>query len=275
MYHSLKAYFQFLSFFILSFSTCGQKLSLPADVRAVYENEKAFSVYCGENGIQRSFLKYFDEKAVNFSPHPTNAKAYYTLEAADSGHLVWEPKIIEVSKDGKLGFSMGTVKYKVRRNADTVYHSHYFSIWQKKGESWKVILDKGIRYKNQFPETEFIFYDHDQANNSKNTFEQIVLIDKESAVSPKKYIDQKTIFGRGGSWPFFGKDSIPSDLSQIKTWQVLDGQIAGSGDFAYMYGYYELNTALDEKGYFIRSWVYEGNNWKLRVDLHIALRIGR
>ena len=73
-------------------------------------------------------------------------------------------------------------------------------------------------------------------------------------------------------WPFTAKDSLPNDIMQIRTWKVLDGQMAASADMAYMYGFYELNNETKEKGYFIRVWVYKNYNWLLRVDIHSPLK---
>src|SRR6476659_11341617 len=102
----------FTALLLFKIAAQGQQKIQDVEVQSLYRSEKAFSAYCADHGIKKSFSKYFDDKAITFSPHAVNAKGFYQLEPEDSGHLSWEPKIVEISHDGTMGFTMGPVEYR-------------------------------------------------------------------------------------------------------------------------------------------------------------------
>lgn len=270
----MRLVFVAIYFFMLN-SVIGQQKAMPANVESLVNSENEFSAYSIKHGIKESFLKYFDDKVILFVPHAVNGTGYYFIEPQDSGRLSWKPTIAEISNDGEFGFTMGPVQYQATYNPkDTVYHSHYFSVWQKKQGIWKVVLDKSIRYENKMPEAGIKYLSHSipittGTKIKKISFKDVINNDYSSVGQfYNLFCNDETIFVRKGKWPFTAKDSLPNDLGLIKTWKVLDGQIASSADFAYIYGVYELNNETNEKGYFIRVWVYQSNNWFLRVDIH-------
>jgi ketosteroid isomerase-like protein len=169
---------------------------------------------------------------------------------------------------------MGPVQYQATYDPkDTIYHSHYFSVWQKKNNVWKVVLDKSIRYGSEMPESKMKYLVHSGLKDKQAPLPNIIDIDYSCTIkSYKQFCNDETIFVRKGQWPFAAKDSLPKDLEMIRKWKILDGQVASSGDFAYAYGVYELNNEINESGYFIRIWVYQNNSWLLRVDIHSSYK---
>jgi ketosteroid isomerase-like protein len=62
--------------------------------------------------------------------------------------LAWQPLLVEVSKSGDLGYSIGS--YEARKTDASGTHvvgtGKYMTVWRRqKDGSWKVVFDSGVQ----------------------------------------------------------------------------------------------------------------------------------
>jgi hypothetical protein len=271
-----KLWFTFLVLLVSNklFSQASERENL---VKSVYNTEQRFSEDCSKNKIKASFLRFIDDSGIVFIPHPINGKAFYTLmddDSKDSIYLTWQPEFIEVSNDGALGFSYGPWRRKKKETDTAFYSGHYMSVWIKRGKDWKMLLDRGTRYKEPYTYKQVFYKTQDNFTNpgKATSLPDISKLDKSlQSKSILSAINEYTIFFRQGKQPFGIKTGIPEDLYQVEVWQQLNGGMSTGKDMVYEYGYYLLRNTEKARGYFVRIWKFENGNWYLRFDLKLPL----
>lgn len=91
-----------------------------------------------------------------------------------------------------------------------------------------------------------------------------------------EYLDPNGILLRPGNYPLEGADAF-DNLSQIDdkeaeiSWQVMDGDVAESGDIGYTYGVYTVKNKVTndtlQQGTYAMVWKKQKNgNWRLVLD---------
>jgi hypothetical protein len=242
----------------------------------IYEVEKAFSADCEKNKLKSSFLRVLHDSSVVFIPHPVNAKALYFLQlddSKDSINLTWQPEFVEASADGLLGYSWGPWVRKDKPSDSISHYGHYMSIWSQDGGAWKMLMDRGVRYSKKPNKKELRIYPgaEIQFSNDPSIESRSEELDRMTFTSSgAELFDEHTVFFRMGQVPFLAKDSIPSDIHNVKDWKQLGRRVANSGDLFYEYGYYTLSTNTN-RGYFVRIWRKEAGGWRLHFDLLLPL----
>lgn len=109
----------------------------PAD--QVETAERAFAADGPALGVKRSFLKHMADDAIIFTPHSTNARAFYESRAGETGpKLEWWPAWIVAAKSGDLALSTGPSFF------DGKPGGWFASIWRKDADGvWRWIYDGG------------------------------------------------------------------------------------------------------------------------------------
>ncbi|HKQ72347.1 MAG TPA: nuclear transport factor 2 family protein, partial [Blastocatellia bacterium] len=128
-----------------------QEKNISPALASLVQTERAFARTCVEQGVRNSFLAFFAGDAINFWPHPVNAREALLKEPAPPERppvtLNWEPLRAEVSSAGDLGYTTGpTLTTDDKENHKPIRSGYYFSIWRRQSDGgWKVELDIGIK----------------------------------------------------------------------------------------------------------------------------------
>jgi ketosteroid isomerase-like protein len=244
--------------------------------------EKLFSKTAGEEGIKQSFLKFFANDCVVFTPHPVNGKELYNRRAESAANLSWHPVFVEVAASGDFGISTGPWEYSKSKDVQPIAYGEFFSVWKKqKDGAWKVILDDGIDYPKEElkPEKENF---HMLLSTVKQTFNpdssRAGLLHAEklfienirangSTAAYQKFLSKNVRMYRNNKFPAVGKDSAFALLNADPppfNFTPLDTRVSASGDLGFTYGY-AISVQNDSSSY-VRVWRKE-KDWKIAIDI--------
>jgi len=268
-------------------------VSLPAEepasmaaLHSVVEAEKTFSKTSVERGIRESFLQFFADDSVVFTPAPTNGKKFYANYDDKGRKLIWQPIFATISNAADLGFTTGPWEMKKSATGDTpIAFGDFVSIWKKQRDhSWKVIVDLGVDHPQPSgptgemqlvpPNETLRGIDVDLARHNlekaENTLADSLAVDAGAAITD--FADDTIRVYRENSFPAVGKDAaklmLGSDHGKV-TRKTTGGGVSSSGDFAYRYGSYSAERAnVKEHGYFLAIWKLDSNReWKIIGDV--------
>lgn len=123
---------------------------------AIRNTDIAFSKATGERRLD-GFSEFIAEDVAAIRPdHPVirGKKAFVESWAHNvedpARTLAWQPLLVETSKSGDLGYSIGSyVAKKTDANGTHVVGTgKYMTVWRKqKDGSWKVVFDSGVQDK--------------------------------------------------------------------------------------------------------------------------------
>jgi ketosteroid isomerase-like protein len=273
-------------FFLLATSLPAQEpVSMPA-LRSVVEAEKSFAKTSVERGIRESFLQFFAEDSVVFTPAPTNGKKFYANYDDKGRQLNWQPIFATISNAGDLGFTTGPWEMKKSAADETpIAFGDFVSIWKKqRDKSWKVVVDLGVDHPEPsappgevqlLPPNETLHgidvdLERRALEKREKTLVDALAIDAGAAITD--FADDAIHVYRENSFPAVGKDAaklmLGSDHGKV-TRKTSGGGVSTSGDFAYRYGSYSAERAnVKEQGYFLVIWKLDLNReWKIIGDV--------
>ncbi len=271
-----------------------QTETLPPDLAAIFQAERAFAKRCSEVGIRASFLEFFADDGIAFRPHPVKYKEAMKDRPAPPNplayELLWEPIFGEVSAAGDLGYDLGPSIYTDKTAEKSApNYGFFFSLWKKQADSkWKVVLDlgtdTGVPYAgSREPQTLPVGKVQSAATPINIEAERVKLEEIDRAFSQMaqtdgvvkaftKYLTPTARLHRNGELPIVGHDAITKFLrktSFTQTWSPSFVEVAQSGDLGYTYGSYELKEESKlEKGYYVRIWRRRANEqWQVAFDV--------
>ena len=277
---------------LLAASVASKDKKSSSVVNEVADAERAFAKTSVEKGVRDSFIEFFAEDGINFTPHPTKTKENLSKRPATRSPftLNWQPIYADASQAGDLGFTTGPYTLTdTRPNPQATVYGYYFSFWRKQADgSWKVVIDFGIQTPepksqtytfNPAPKTTF-----KKANvNSEAEREALLKADREfihlasNEGANKAYNATLTDYARihrNGRMPVVGKAAIQAFLAE-KTMTIAGepvfADVAASADLGYTYGKFEWKEKGAEqvtKGYYVRAWKRDAKGaWKIIVDI--------
>jgi hypothetical protein len=133
-----------------AFSISAQEKGLSPQFSSMVTTERAFARMAGIHGVRDSFITFFADDGVNFTPHPVktreNLMATPPPKTLPPITLNWTPVYGDIAASADLGYNTGpfVVEDKSPEKRPT-RHGMFFSIWRKQTDgSWKVVLDMGI-----------------------------------------------------------------------------------------------------------------------------------
>lgn len=271
----------FLLSIILSLilSVVAQEKGLSPAFSSMVVTERAFAKMAGIHGVRNSFITFFADDGINFTPNPvkTRESLMSTPPPATLPPIVlnWTPIYGDIAASEDLGYNTGPFlvedKSPEKRPAR---HGMFFSVWRRQPDkSWKVVLDMGASTPAAFAPLDAPFLaapvskvrPRDVARADGR--EEILRIDRDFLLSalnkpftePMKDSLQETArLYITGKMPLIGRKAIVAggiDEMRLVTGEPLDGAMSRSGDFGYVYGSYEIKGANgSEKGYYSRVW---------------------
>ncbi len=258
------------------------------------ETERAFSRASVTQGIRDAFLEFFADDGINFTPAPTNTKAFFRPQPNRTDRVLqWQPLYGDVSQAGDLGYTTGpyTLENKSAPATQRFSYGFYFSVWKRQADgAWKVAADfgtttpgpassgpvtfksataKGKAIRDFNLETErnsLLAADRDLTNAAATTGTGKALL---------KYLAPDARLHRDGLFPFVDQKAIRSVFNAGQTlryaWTPLKADIAQTGDLGYTYGSFtatgeDANTP-PQKGYYLRVWRRDGRGWSIVADV--------
>lgn len=279
-------------------SAFAQDQQISPTLSSLFDAERAFAKRCGEVGIRASFLEFFADDAIVFSPHPVKYKEAVKDRPAPPNPLAyaleWEPIFGEVSAAGDMGYDTGPSVF-TNKTAEkpTPQYGFFFSVWKKLADgNWKVVLDVGGAETTEpytgSREAKTAPAAANKAMNAKVNVEaeRANVLNAERAFLKSaqhdgmvkafaKHLNQDARLHRNGVQPILGQEAITQFLAKtsfIPTWEPMFADVAQSGDLGYTYGSYELKEtgnagAIAEKGYYARVWKRGANGqWQVVLD---------
>lgn len=240
----------------------------------VVDAEKSFAAYARSSGIKEAFLKFLDDSARVFDKgRILNGKEVWSQRNTGSAELLWYPEFADVSASGDMGYTTGPAEYRVNKGSEKADHKGYFnSIWKKKDDGqWKVVLDMGtpspgseydegkVDYLTKQPSVKKIF--GNKRENIKEV-EENFLRNYDNGRAYEKFSSKTARYYRPGMKVMKG-EYVSNDSLSFK-YTIAGGEMASSGDLAYVYGYV---TVSGKEGNYLRVWKKEMNDWKIVLDV--------
>lgn len=249
------------------------------------EAERNFSRSSVAIGRVNAFLENLADECVVFQPEPVNGKEFYSKRKPSPVLLTWEPEFVDIAASEDFGVSHGPweiTDYGPRKLPQR--WGYYVSVWKKqKDGTWKVVVDMGNGVETKPDHAVKLSYPRgsEKKRDFKNADTKSVESDlmklendvaKKAAANVTNYMqnladDARVV--RMGHFPAASRDSIQALLSMAteQTWKPIDGDVAVSGDLAYIYGSYESKS---EKGTYLHVWKKELDRpWKILVDVQL------
>jgi ketosteroid isomerase-like protein len=280
--------------FAVSVAVFSQEKDLPPAQAELVAAERAFAKLSVARGMRESFLTYFADDGVAFTPHPGRAKDDLNKQPVEKqplGYtLNWAPIFGDISQAGDLGYNTGPVLIEDRSPAQKPpRHALFFSVWKKQPDGvWRVALDVGVGMPAAVAPLDAPFQAARRASSKPSSVKlsaeaarnELLKIERELMASSAarsvaqswpKWLSDDARIHRNGVLPITGKEALQGWLkAQTMTYkgEPLNGDVAASGDLGYAYGSCELGGERPLKGYFTRVWKRDAQGqWRVVVDI--------
>jgi ketosteroid isomerase-like protein len=263
---------------------------VPPPLQTMVDAERAFAEAATQKGIRDSFLEYFSEDAIAFTPEPVSAterlrgrpsRPFSELE------LRWEPRTGDVAASGELGWLTGPSTFVDHTTAGAKPQpGNYLSVWRRQaGRPWRVFIDVG----SQPPEpvsfapgfTRFPLPSRYRGTDSP-----------EQSAAALRAADTalNTRISRGDGASAYGEVTTgasrlhrsgflpPIGPAAIRAWMAAHGGgatlstttvgTARSGDLGYSYGTWDSGVAPAERHAYVRVWQRDTSGaWRVTADV--------
>jgi ketosteroid isomerase-like protein len=261
--------------------------SLPAQdaLQAMVEAERTFAQTSVATSIRISFLQFFADDGVVFTPAPTNGKKLYANYDDKGRQLNWRPIFATIASAGDLGLSTGPWEMKESAAAPKPFaFGDFVSIWKKQPDkSWKVIVDLGVDHAapsetagkvELMPSKTPGQIDVDLAARDLKKLEERLsdALAKDAGAGLLALAADNVRIYRENSLPAVGQTAAARLLASEHgkmTRQTSGSGLSASGDFAYSYGSYATERANgNEQGYFLSVWILDSHHgWQIIADV--------
>jgi ketosteroid isomerase-like protein len=240
-------------------------------------SEHAFAASSLAEGTRAAFLRFLDDSAIVFHPHPVNGKEWWKARPDRPSTLAWRPEFADVAASGDLGYTSGPWTFTMAQGSETPAAFGYFvSVWGRRADGeWKVLLDGGIESERPRSSIRHVVRGALSAQLSHNETSKhhgglLDLLTAEHAFSDslrrlgtvggyRSVASQDIRLYRTGFFPALGMDSALALLQRAGNdlrCEVLFYSSSRSGDLGYTYGKYVMarGGGDSESGYSVRIW---------------------
>ena len=133
---------------LVGFGVVARGQMTPA-VRAIVEQERAFSAASVAKSTRDAFMEYLSDDSLLFRPGPVPGKMFVRNRPAPPGKLVWAPTFADAASSEEIGYTTGPYEFRKAEMTETpTSWGHYVSIWRKQRDgSWKVEVELGISHE--------------------------------------------------------------------------------------------------------------------------------
>ena len=264
--------------------------AVPPALQAMADTERDFAKTAKTKGIRDSFLDFFAEDSIAFTPDPTSARERLLKQTPTPfslNELLWEPRTGDVAASGEIGWLTGPSTFIDHSAPDvTPRYGNYLSVWRKQADGrWRVFIDvgTGLRAEATFAPgfTRMPFGARYTGKDGKAAGEKSLLeadrgLNARAAQdgAARAYADQVvsgTRLHRPGGPPAIGPQAIASWLEANAgglTATSTAAESSAAGDLGYSYGKYDLKTPRVESGAYIRVWTRDASGrWFVVADV--------
>jgi ketosteroid isomerase-like protein len=282
---------QLTALFLLIVSVAFAQDVYDAGLQGLANAERAFAQMAKEKNTRDAFLYFLTDDAVTSAPGqgPRTGKKHLEQQPVNESWLYWYPVYSDIAASGDFGFNTGPWEFRQNRNDEKpVASGEFVSMWKKNPQGeWKVAVDIGIVHGPS-------------ANTTADWTTTTIPLKKKLPVSPVKnesleierqfitefsktgnaaytgLLSNEVKFYRSGKEPFITKEKIQELLKLTDpkiTYNVMGGEVASSGDLAFVYGtatseIIKDGTTQTRTTSYMRFWKKEdGKNWKIVLDL--------
>jgi ketosteroid isomerase-like protein len=241
--------------------------------------ERAFAKRCGEVGVRDSFLEFFAENGVSFTPEPGPARPRLEKRPRPPSPppflLSWAPQAAEISAGGDLGWSTGPSRIVDRSGKSPTRHGHYFSLWRRQaGGAWKVELDIGVESPAEpVPARVTTFGPRARVDAPPADEAAIRRLDESfcaqaGADAPAAYrraLARNARVQREPRAPVVGRRAG----APARTVSCTVSGAGASAGLGYAYGSWEAGGA---RGFYTRVWRLEPEGWRIAAEVATAVK---
>lgn len=263
---------------------------LPSSLDAMVNAERAFARSATQKGIRDSFLEFFADDAIAFTPRPVSATERLRSRPSrpfSELELTWEPRTGDIAASGELGWLTGPSTFIDHTTAGSAPQpGNYLSVWRRRANGpWRVFIDVGSQPPQavsfdpgftRFPvpsryagaETGAAatasLLDVDKRLNAQ-------IADRGPGPAYEAVVTGGSRLHRSGFMPAVGPQSIRSWLdgnASSMTASTGSAESAESGDLGYSYGTYEVKGMNPQSGAYVRIWQRDSSGkWLLVADV--------
>ena len=261
-----------------------------ASLDAMVNAERAFAKSATQKGIRDSFLEFFADDAIAFSPKPVSAterlrgrpsRPFSELE------LTWEPRTGNVASSGELGWLTGPSTFVDHTTGGSAPQpGNYLSVWRRRSNGpWRVFIDVGsqppqaVSFAPGF--TRFQLSSRYTGRESGTAATASLLevdrrlnaqmADRGAGAAYEAVVTSGSRLHRSGFMPAIGPQPIRSWLdANASSMSASTGtaESAQSGDLGYSYGTYEVKGSSPQSGAYVRVWQRDDSGkWWLVADV--------
>ncbi|MEP7272706.1 MAG: nuclear transport factor 2 family protein [Acidobacteriota bacterium] len=288
--------FLLLTLVITATFALAQEKNLSPSFSTMVATERAFARFAVERGFRDSFITFFADDGIGFTPKPVKTRQdLMSQPPPDSPSPVtfnWTPVYGDISAAGDLGYNTGPVVYEDRGpNKRPNRHGLFFSVWRKqKDGSWKVALDIGVGVPQAVAPLDAPFVPAPSERIKASEVQpaegrsRILKTDREflaaAASRPieaayRDWLHDAARMHQPRKMPLIGRKAVLESLAAEKvtlSGEPIDGGMSQSGDLAFVYGSYDLKNAesgaSSETGYYARVWkLSKSGKWQIVANI--------
>jgi ketosteroid isomerase-like protein len=259
--------------------------------QSLIDAERAFAKLGAEVGVRDSFIQWFADEGIGFSPQPHRMKETLMKRPPVTQPLPsilrWAPVWGGISTAGDLGWNTGPTVVEPRSgDASKIRHGLFFSVWKRQPDGqWRVVLDLGGETPKPIAPLDAPFNvvnnpsppPPDQSSPAA-ALESLMRAERELLSASNEtgigaaYRSRLAGYARihrAGAMPIVGRASLDG-WTAAQTGRLagepLAGDVSRSGDLGYVYGRYQ-HADSGRTGYFARVWQRTaGGVWLIVVD---------
>jgi ketosteroid isomerase-like protein len=218
------------------------------------------------------------DDAITFGKEIQKGKDYLATQQPNESWLYWEPVYSVIAASGDFGFNTGPWEFRPKRTDEkAVAFGQFVTVWKKVNGEWKAAIDIGISHdaptnKETWNTSSRKSVPSKQAENKS----EVMAFEKRfqdaltrDTATYKKFLSSEARVYRQKREPFTTARQVADLLNAPEkiTFTSVDGDVASSGDLAFIYGKAIVHGETDRNSFFMRIWRKEGGNWKIVLDL--------
>jgi len=266
--------------------TLNKNAPIKNDLQKLVETEKAFAKTAADKNTKAAFLEFLADDGIVFNPTEANGKLVWKARPESPALLAWNPAWVDLSSDGKLGYTTGGWELRPKGKTDKPNSfGEYVTIWQKQADgSFKAVLDIGINHpSNSFSAMTAWKSASDAGTGVKTVKDGVnsstltdIFSNKSMANGYFNYLSDDCVVLREGNLPFYGKKNAFIALEKLDkefppaAFLNFSGNMSKIfGNMMYVWGVYQLNDTDKsiKKWNFVQIWKHRGGRWQIVLDI--------
>jgi len=268
----------------------GAQEDVPRALREMADTERAFARRAKVVGVRDSFLEFFAEDAIAFTPDAVSARERLLKQESTPfavNELLWEPRTGDVAASGELGWLTGNSTFIDHSAKEPAPHyGNYLSVWRKQADGqWRVFIDVGtaLRAEAEFaPGFTRMPFTARYAGKDDKAAAGPSLLDADRRLNARlatdgvtrtysDHVTAATRLHRPGGPPAVGPQAIAAWLERNAVGLSAASTAAESsaaGDLGYSYGKYEVQSPQPGSGAYVRIWTRNAaGRWFVVADV--------